>query len=172
MNGKFLHLPIQAHPSGRDRPASKSMLSRFQDLADEDFIERLKQGDDDALAALFRRYHRLVLSVALKILRDPGEAEDLLQEVFLEIYRKAGQFDRTIGSAKTWILQCAYYKSLSRRRYLAVRNGNNREHIFELSQLAALEAYYSPNGTGNMTHQEFTRAVGQGLATWTRSAQS
>jgi RNA polymerase sigma-70 factor (ECF subfamily) len=45
------------------------------------------------LPILFDRFHRLVLKIALRILRDAGEAEDVMQEIFLEIYNKAGQFD-------------------------------------------------------------------------------
>ena len=47
---------------------------------------QLQAGVNDALAVLFERYHRLVFSVALKIVRDRGEAEDVTQNVFLEIY--------------------------------------------------------------------------------------
>ena len=70
---------------------------------------------------LFDRYHRLVLSVAFKILRDPSEAEDVMQSVFLEIYRVAGQFEASKGSAKVWLLQYAYHRSMNRREYLKVR---------------------------------------------------
>jgi RNA polymerase sigma-70 factor (ECF subfamily) len=75
----------------------------------------------DALAVLFDRHYRLVFSVAQRILRDRGEAEDLMQEVFLEVYREAGKFDPARGSVKTWILQYAYHRSLNRRKYLKLR---------------------------------------------------
>lgn len=72
---------------------------RMLKLSDEDVMERLRQGHPDALPILFDRFYRLVLKIALRILRDPGEAEDLMQDVFLEIFNKAAQFD----AAKVWV---------------------------------------------------------------------
>ena len=88
---------------------------------DEELMEELKRGRQEALGLLFDRYYRLVFSVALKILRDRGEAEDLMQEVFIEIYRRIEVFNPAKGSAKTWILQYAYHRSLNRQKYLALR---------------------------------------------------
>ena len=58
----------------------------LRSLADEVVIAHLRAGHGDALGVLFDRYHRLVLHVALKILHDVGEAEDVMQNVFMEIY--------------------------------------------------------------------------------------
>ena len=55
---------------------------RMLKLSDEDVIERLCQGHSDALPLLFDRFYRLVLKIAMRILRDPGEAEDVMQDVF------------------------------------------------------------------------------------------
>jgi RNA polymerase sigma-70 factor (ECF subfamily) len=74
---------------------------------------QLRQGNPDALLILFDRFYRLILKVALRILRDAGEAEDLMQDVFLEIFGKADQFDPAKGSVRTWILQYAYHRSLN-----------------------------------------------------------
>lgn len=93
-------------------------------------MKSLQEGDQDALAFLFDRYYRLILSVALKILRDPAEAEDVMQEVFLEIYTKAKQFDPAKGSVTTWLLQYAYHRSLSRRQSLSIRN----EHLIGIGE--------------------------------------
>ncbi len=137
-------------------------VSEMKRLSDEDLMERLKQGQQDALALLFDRYYRLVLSVALKILRDPGEAEDLMQEVFLEIYRNAGAFDPRKGAAKTWLLQYAYHRSLNRRQYLNVRGYYDQRQIAEIE---ATEPRYSLNGRDGLTDQERARVITQGLAT-------
>src|SRR5690242_10223656 len=97
-------------------------MVRMANLSDEDVMEQLRQGNPDALPILFDRFHRLVLKIALRILRDAGEAEDVMQEIFLEIFNKAGQFNPAKGTTKTWILQYAYHRSLSRRQYLTLRN--------------------------------------------------
>ena len=111
-------------------PAAFSVpIVRMPKLSDEDVMEQLRQGHPDALPILFDRFYRLVLKIALRILRDPGEAEDLMQDVFFEIFNKAAQFDSAKGSTKTWILQYAYHRSLNRRQYLALRNFYDRHQI-------------------------------------------
>src|SRR5882757_2853571 len=90
-------------------------------LPDEIVMGSLQAGHHDALAVLFDRYQRLVMDIALRILRDPGEAEDLLQAVFLEIFRSAAQFDSAKGTTKVWLLQYAYHRSFNRRHYLSLR---------------------------------------------------
>ena len=88
--------------------------------SDEELMEGLCAGTPEALSTLFDRYYRLAFSIALKILHDRGEAEDMMQEVFFEIYRAPEKFDPARGSVKTWILQYAYHRSLTRRRYLKI----------------------------------------------------
>jgi len=90
-------------------------------MKDEALMEQLQLGHNDALAVLFDRYARMVMNIALRILRDSGEAEDLMQSVFLEILRTAPQFDPAKGSAKLWLLQYAYHRSFNRRGHLALR---------------------------------------------------
>ena len=90
-------------------------------LSDEALMAHLRDGHYDALAVLFDRYHRLVLNVALRILRDAGEAEDLMQSVFLEIFRSVAQFDAAKGTTKVWILQYAYHRGFNRKQYLNLR---------------------------------------------------
>ena len=80
-------------------------MVRVPNLSDEDVMAQLRQGHPDALPILFDRFYRLVLNVGLRILHDPGEAEDVMQEVFFEIFNKAAQFDPARGSTKTWILR-------------------------------------------------------------------
>ena len=137
-------------------------IVRMPNLSDEDVMERLRKGDPDALPVLFDRFYRLVLRIASRILRDPGEAEDVMQEVFLEIFNRAAQFDPAKGSAKTWILQYAYHRSLSRRQYLALRNFYDRRQIGErqFTEFCSLDLSWR-----GLTVQEWRRVIEQGLAT-------
>src|SRR5690349_13114716 len=63
------------------------------DQSDEILLSRISEGDKEALSLLFRRYARIVRGVAYKVLRDPAEADDLLQEIFLLVHRLAKTFD-------------------------------------------------------------------------------
>jgi RNA polymerase sigma-70 factor (ECF subfamily) len=141
-------------------------FSHLGKLSDEVLMAHLKAGHDDALAVLFDRYHRLVLSIAARILRDPAEAEDLMQAVFFEIFRVVGQFDPLKGSTRRWILQYTYHRCLNRRNYLNVRGlcgaGVSGRGIEPREQAFS-------NGCGNLTSLELVRLVQEGLAALTRS---
>lgn len=138
-------------------------MVREPNLSDEGVMEHLRQGHPDALPILFDRFYRLVLKIALRILRDAGEAEDLMQEVFLEIFKKAAQFDPAKGSLKTWILQYAYHRSLSRRQYLALRNFYDRQQVTEC-EITESNSVGVVSWRG-LTFQEWRRVIEQGLAT-------
>src|SRR5258708_27362894 len=103
----------------REGPLSYEQMQR---LCDEDLMFCLRAGQSDALAILFSRYERLVLSVALRIVRDPGEAEDVTQTVFLDIFRAAAQFDPAKGTTKVWLLQYAYHRAIHRKQHLELRS--------------------------------------------------
>jgi RNA polymerase sigma-70 factor (ECF subfamily) len=89
-----------------------------KDLSDEVLVELINGNDRDALAVLFRRYSASVYNVGRRILRDRSEADDLVQEVFLYVFRKSGLFDSSKGSARSWFFQVAYTQALLRRRKL------------------------------------------------------
>jgi RNA polymerase sigma-70 factor (ECF subfamily) len=95
--------------------------AELSDFSDDRLIRELQAGNTDAFAVLFKRYHRLVRVTALHILRDVGEAEDLTQAVFLQVYRRLGQFDPSRATLEVWLLQFAYSRSINRRNYLLVR---------------------------------------------------
>ena len=112
--------------TGRETPqpvtASANRLAEEAAISDEVLIGRISGGDREALACLFRRHARTVRGVALRIVRDNSEADDVLQEVFLFIHRKSGMFDRSKSSARSWIVQMTYHRAIDRRRYLQSRH--------------------------------------------------
>jgi RNA polymerase sigma-70 factor, ECF subfamily len=89
------------------------------------------------LGLLFRRYARVVLAVAYRVLRDASEADDLLQDIFILIHRLCGTFDSSKGSAQFWILQMAYRRAISRRRYLKSRHFYTRVELEDQAVRAA-----------------------------------
>jgi RNA polymerase sigma-70 factor (ECF subfamily) len=90
--------------------------------SDESLVTRICEGDKEALASLFRRYARLVRAVSYRVVRDTSEADDLVQDLFLLVHRDCKTFDSSKGSARFWILQMAYRRAISRRRYLTSRH--------------------------------------------------
>jgi RNA polymerase sigma-70 factor, ECF subfamily len=71
--------------------------------ADLAIVTGLKTGDQSAMAALYDRYSSVVYAVALRVLGDTGAAEDVLQEVFLQLWRNPGAFDAARGSLGSWL---------------------------------------------------------------------
>ena len=92
------------------------------EVCDEALMTQICEGGREALAVLFRRYAGLVRGVAYRVLRDASEADDLLQDVFVLIHRLCKTFDGSRSPAKFWILQMAYRRAVSRRRYLTSRH--------------------------------------------------
>jgi len=110
------------HNGDNAKPSSWEQLNQ---LSDEELASELLTGRHDALVVLFDRYHKLVFGVALKIVGDPGEAEEVVQTVFLDIFRALASFDRHRGTLRVWLLQCAYGRSLNRKRHLAAHHFYN-----------------------------------------------
>ncbi|HLI31087.1 MAG TPA: sigma factor, partial [Terriglobia bacterium] len=99
---------------------------------DEDLMTRLAANDSNALELLFDRYSRLVLSIALRILRDYGEAEEVVQEVFFHLFQRPRLFDSSKGAAKAWIAKIALRRALDRKSHLDRRGfylGTNPESL-------------------------------------------
>jgi RNA polymerase sigma-70 factor (ECF subfamily) len=132
-------------------------LNELKCLSDESLMAHLRAGHADVLAIIFDRYYRLILSVAMKILRDLGEAEDLMQSVFLEIFRSAAQFDPSRGTLKVWILQYAYHRGMSRRQHLNIRN------FYKNADLSELQGDIAATEVTQFNDQEVRRLVNQAL---------
>ncbi|MCC6178662.1 MAG: sigma-70 family RNA polymerase sigma factor [Chloroflexi bacterium] len=87
---------------------------------DEDLMGRLAAGQQDALVPLYSRYAPLVLSLAAQSLGRPG-AEEIVQDVFLAVWKQAGAFDPERGTFRSWVLQIAHYRTLNELRRLSRR---------------------------------------------------
>jgi RNA polymerase sigma-70 factor (ECF subfamily) len=94
-------------------------------LSGEELLRHVRLGRHDMLAVLFDRYHRLVFEVAVRIVRDPGEAEDVVQIVFLDIFRAMANFDSHKGILKVWLMQYAYHRALHRKQHLVSNHWTN-----------------------------------------------
>jgi len=92
-----------------------SEVSKHRSPADEELMVRLQSGDSSALETLFHRYARLVFRIARGVVRDSGEAEDVVQEAFFHLYKKSMLFDRSKGGAKNWIVQIALHRALDKK---------------------------------------------------------
>jgi RNA polymerase sigma-70 factor (ECF subfamily) len=96
-------------------------LSRLRKLEDVELAVALASGIHDALTVLFERHSAQVFRIARRMLRNDGEAEETVQQVFLDVYRAINQFDSCKGTFKTWLLQFAYHRAMNRREHLVAQ---------------------------------------------------
>src|SRR3989475_4253924 len=97
------------------RNGQRRMPSREHVPGDEELMRRVAEGSAEALGLLHRRFARLIFGLALQTL-DRAAAEDLVQEVFLTVWRNAGRFDPERGTVRSWVLQIAHFRLLNELR--------------------------------------------------------
>jgi RNA polymerase sigma-70 factor (ECF subfamily) len=103
------------------------------EVSDELLMEQVRQGTEEALSLIFRRHARTVRNVAYRILRNEAEADDLVQEVFLFLFRKAALFDASQGTARSWIVHVTYHRAFDRRRYLNTRHFYTSDNLDDVA---------------------------------------
>ena len=77
---------------------------------------RSGRGDESAFAALYDALSSAVFGLTRRVVRDPAQAEEVTQEVFLDVWRSAPRFDRARGSARSWVLTIAHRRAVDRVR--------------------------------------------------------
>ena len=84
--------------------------------ADPDLFARIAEGDRDAFSLFYDRYAPVLFGFCVRILKDARDAEDVLQEVFVQAWRDARRFDAARASVKTWLFTIARSRALDRWR--------------------------------------------------------
>jgi RNA polymerase sigma-70 factor (ECF subfamily) len=79
---------------------------------DAELLTRVQRGDERAMAVLFDRYSKIVYSVSLRVLRDTAAAEDVMQEIFMQVWRKPESFVSAKGSLGGWLTVVARNRSI------------------------------------------------------------
>jgi RNA polymerase sigma-70 factor (ECF subfamily) len=101
------------NPSERAPSYSGENGSNAEDAA---LIRRIVDADETALGALYDRWVRSLYSLVLHLLRDPDEAEDVVEETFWQAWRKAGSYEPSKGAVSTWLLTIGRRKARDRLR--------------------------------------------------------
>jgi RNA polymerase sigma-70 factor, ECF subfamily len=103
---------LNQNRSRPDKLHESLALSANQATSDEVLIGRIAQGDRLAMQVLFARHHVRVFRFVLRLVRNEATAEDLISEVFLDVWRQAGKFEGR-SAVSTWLLAIARFKALS-----------------------------------------------------------
>jgi RNA polymerase sigma-70 factor (ECF subfamily) len=132
----------------------------------------VQKGDEYAMASLFDRYSKVVYSVALRVLRDPASAEDVLQDVFMQIWRNPDGFVATRGSLGGWLAVVARNRSIDALRRkrpteqvddMALASNYNLANEAERNSL--MEKARSVIFFDGLTHSEIAEMTGDPLGT-------
>lgn len=118
-SGRALTFPIAWD---RLKEPERAIAPAAEEPSDQELMALVQTKDAAALECLFHRYSRMVLRIARGIVRDPGEAEDVVQDSFFYLYKKSTLFDATKGNVKGWLMQIALHRALDHRSRL-VRRG-------------------------------------------------
>jgi RNA polymerase sigma-70 factor (ECF subfamily) len=92
------------------------MTAPTQRVPDSALVERIMAGEEDALSALYDRYAGMLYAMLVRILKDTSAAEEVLQDLFLQLWRGASRFDVSRGSLPAWLLVIGRNRALSRLR--------------------------------------------------------
>jgi len=125
MHTKTYETPIRPLPTFAQR-----------DPSDEDLLARIKAQDEQALSALYERHTPLLRTIIARVINNDHDVDDLVQEVFLEIWRQAAHFDETRGKALGWIV------TLARRR--AIDKLRKRQAYFRAAERMRVELGSTP----------------------------
>jgi RNA polymerase sigma-70 factor (ECF subfamily) len=109
-------------------------------------LKAIAARDEAALAQLYDRYRTILFGLLMRILNNREEAEDVLQEVFLQVWRKAADFDESRGRPFTWLVTLARSRGIDRLRTLASRERVAEAGAREVSEQisdAATDAFKS-----------------------------
>jgi RNA polymerase sigma-70 factor, ECF subfamily len=115
-------------------------------ISDVDLLHAIALRDEQALASLYDRYRVILFGLTVRILNSREEAEDVLQEVLLQVWRQAADFDEQRGRPFTWLVTLARSRAIDRLRQLAARQRLATASVQEASEEvsdAALDAVKS-----------------------------
>jgi RNA polymerase sigma-70 factor, ECF subfamily len=102
--------------------------------SDSELLHAIARGDEQALASLYDRYRLILFGLILRILHSRPEAEDVLQDVFIQVWKRAADFDESRGRPFTWLVTLCRSRTIDRLRALESRQRTANEAVQEAEE--------------------------------------
>lgn len=143
-------------PAGHDRSAS--LRPGIDSEADQrSLLVAVGGGDRQAFTGLYRQLAPVVHGLVRRVVRDPAQAEEVTQEVFVEVWRLAPRYDPDRGTARSWVMTIAHRRAVDRVR--SAEAARNRDHV-ETEQRELTEPAGTENVEGLLNRQLIRDALG------------
>lgn len=120
------------------------------ELEDSFLVGRISAGDAEAFARFFDRHAAAVLGLVVRILGSRGEAEEVVQEVFLQVWRQSERYEAGRSTPRGWLLMVARSRALDRLRRRDARDRHEHEAVSD----ASFPRVAAPQGTGRLEESE------------------
>lgn len=114
-----------------EQTLSSNEVSRRREISDEALLQEISAGGEWAMEALYERYVRYAYALAYRIVRDYPTAEDIVQDVFLSIWKKAASYQKQHGCVRSWLQAIVHHRAIDCVRASAHRDHHPLEEINE-----------------------------------------
>lgn len=138
--------------------ALRNMQVRGEAAGATHLLQKVARQDREAFSQLYDRCSSLVFTLAMRMLRERSDAEDLLQDVFVQVWRQAANYDEARGSLEAWIINIARSRAIDK-----LRSTRRREQSFVLTDDPSL-AESSDNVEASVTDSEVRMTMSSALA--------
>jgi RNA polymerase sigma-70 factor (ECF subfamily) len=137
-----------------------------RDLSDNELLARIVDKDSDALATLYDRFSKLLYGIILAVVRDTDDAEDILQEVFVQLWKSAGTYQPALGSPKTWLVRMAHNRAVDLLRSKRYKQKRSEVHGFDAGdhELTPPADYIDNNTWRQTVHNEQSGHISAALS--------
>jgi RNA polymerase sigma-70 factor (ECF subfamily) len=125
--------------------------------ADKDLLRRIAGGDESALSDLYDQYGQLLFTFAMRTLRSLSDAEEILQEVFLQVWNKANLYQNEKGTVYTWLVTMTRNKSIDRLRSKGYKK---HDHHVDINTVTLVAESAALNPLANAVLQDEQKLVG------------
>ena len=147
--------PVEPSPGGTGVPTSPSGDGRSAELAE--MLKACSLGDEAAFARLYDATSSRIFGLVLRVVRDHAQAEEVTQDVFLEIWRMSARFEQERGSALSWMMTIAHRKAVDRVR--SAEAAGRRDAAYEARNASPAFDATSEEAHRNLDAQRVRRAL-------------